>query len=145
MPGRVPRRLQHAPDQRADLHHVALAHRYVDLGNLLRFLARRDDAAEVFLLQLGDAAGMIGVVMRHQNIGEAPAFLGERGIDRAGLGRIDRRRRPGRGVVQQDAVIVFQAGEEMGFGWHSSLAPPAWQRQAIMAVRWKSKNFGPFT
>jgi len=131
--GRVPRRLEHAPDQRADLHDVALAHRHVDMGNLLRFLARRDDAAEMFLLQLGNPAGMVAVMMRHQDVGEAPTFLGERRIDRAGLGRIDCCRRAGRWVVQQDAVIVFQAGEEVGFGWHSSLAPPAWQRQAITA------------
>jgi hypothetical protein len=29
----------------------------------------------------------------------------------------------------------------VGLGWHSLLAPPAWQRQAITASRWKIEEF----
>jgi hypothetical protein len=32
--------------------------------------------------------------------------------------------------MQKDAVIVFEAGEQVRFGWHNWLATPAWQRQA---------------
>ena len=110
--GGVARRLEHAADQRADLHDIALAYRHVDIGNLRCLLARRDDAAEVLLLQLRDAAGMIRVMVRHQDVGKAPTFFGERGFDRRGLGRIDCRRRAGRRVVQQNAVIVLQAEEK---------------------------------
>ena len=124
MAGGVAGRLDHAADQRADLHHVALAHRDVDAGNLLRFLARRDHAALVLLLQRLDAGGMIGVMVRDQNVGEPPPLFGKRGFDRRGFRRVDRGRRAGGGIVQQDAEIVLQAHEKMGFCRHACVSLP---------------------
>ena len=111
-------RLEHAPDEAADGHEITLANRDVDVGNLRRLLAWRDHAAFVALLELGDPAGVVAVMMRHQNVGEPPAGLLQRRLDGGGLGGIDRRRRPVRGVVKQDAVIVLEAREEVDLGRH---------------------------
>ena len=75
---RVARRLQHARDERADLHRVALLHAQVGVGDGLRVVVGGDDTAIVFLLQFGDAADVIAVMMRHQDIGQRPAFLLQR-------------------------------------------------------------------
>ena len=133
MAGGMARRFQHASDQRPDADDIAFAHGHVDIRNLGGFLARRDDAAEMLLLQFGDAVGMIGVMMRHQDVGETPPALGERSLDRRGLGCIDGGRGPGRGIMEQDAVIVLEAGKQVSFGWHNWLATPAWHRQATTA------------
>ena|SRR5687767_6152600 len=84
----------------------------------------------MLLLQFRDAVGMIRMMVRDQDVGEAPAFLGQSRFDRRCLGRVDGSRGPGRGIMQKDAVVVFEAGEQVGFGWHNWLATPAWRRQA---------------
>ncbi len=71
--------------ERADAHCVALAHRFVDMGNALRLGARRDHAAFVTRFELADAGGVIAMMMRHQDFGEPPAGLFQRGLDRQRL------------------------------------------------------------
>ena len=83
---------------------------------------RRHHAAVVSLLQLGDAAGVVGVVMRHQDVGELPAGGLQRGLDGRRLRRVDRRGRAARRIVDQHAVIVLQAAEQLGLGRHVVLA-----------------------
>src|SRR2546423_7851333 len=94
----------------------------------------------MLLLQVRDAAGMIGVMMCHQDVGEAPSFFGERGFDRGCFRCVDRRRAPGRRIVQQNAVIVLEAEENMRLGRHGWLATPAWRRQATTALRYSMRN-----
>ncbi len=79
---------------------------------------RCDHAAVIFLLQLGDAADMIAVVMGDQDIGQRPALALQRLDDWRSLRRIDRGGRLGRGVVDQIAEIVGEAGEQANFGSH---------------------------
>jgi len=49
---------------------------------------------------------MIGVVMRHQNVRQRPAFALERLDDRSGFRRIDRRGGLGGRIVNEIAKIV---------------------------------------
>ena len=49
---------------------------------------------------------MIGMVVGDEDIGEGPALLLKGREDRVRLGRIDGRRGPRLGIVEQDAVIV---------------------------------------
>ena len=79
---------------------------------------RRDDAAAVFLLQLGDAADMVAMVMGDQDVGQCPAFALQCLDDRAGFRRVDRCRRLGGRIVDQVPEIVGQAAEGANFGGH---------------------------
>jgi hypothetical protein len=78
----------------------------------------RDHPAFVLLLQFGDAAGMVAVMVGHQDVGELPAGLLQRGLDGRGFRRVDRRGCAARRVVDQHAVIVVQAAEQLGLGGH---------------------------
>ena len=120
-PSGVAGRLDHVGRELADLDLVALAHGLVDRRNLRGLCRRRHHAAFVFLLERRDAAGVVGVMMRDQDVGELPAGGLERGLDRRRLRRVDRGGRAGRGVVQQHAVIVLQALKQLGFGGHGSI------------------------
>ena len=107
--------------------------RLVHMGDALRFLARRDDAAFVVGFEFADAGGVIGVMMGHEDIREPPAGLFQRGLDRRRLRRIDGCRRAARRVVQQDAVIVLEAGEEIGLRGH--VHPLSFRARALPASR----------
>ena len=72
---------------------------------------RGDDAAIIFLFQLGDAADMVAMVMGDQNIRQRPALALQRLDDGAGFRRVDRSGCPGFGIVDQIAEIVGQAVE----------------------------------
>ena len=76
---------------------------------------------------------MVGVMMRDQDVGQAPAAFRQRSHHGRGFRRVDGGGRTRGGVVQQNAVIVFEADEEMGLGRHSWLATPAWALQASTA------------
>ena len=82
------------------------------------FARRRDDAAAMPRLQLFDAAGVVVVMVRHQDVGEFPAGRLQRRLDRRGLGRVDRRGGAGRRIVDQHAVIVGQAAEQVRLRGH---------------------------
>ena len=83
-----------------------------------RFAARRDDAAAVTLLEFLDAAGVVVMMVRHEDIGQGPAGRFSAASTGAGLRRIDRGGRAGGGIVQQHAEIVLEAHEEMDLCWH---------------------------
>ena len=112
------RRLDDASFERADAHCVALAHRFVDMSNALRLGARRDDAAFVRCFELADAGGVVGMMMGHQNLGKPPAGLFQRGLDRSGFRRIDRCGGAACRVVDENAEIILQAGEQVGLDSH---------------------------
>ena len=112
--GGVAGRLEDAAGERADLHRIALADCLVDQRDALRFLARRDHAALMALLRCRNAGGVIAVMVRDQNIGEPPAGLRQRRLDRRRLRRIDGRRGAGLRIVDEHAEIVGQAGKQMG-------------------------------
>ena len=111
--GGVARRLDHPPGEHAHFHGVALANGFIDQRDALRFVARRDDPALVRFLQLRDAAGVVAVMVRHQDVGQAPAGPLQRRFDRRRLGRIDRRCRAASGIVDEHAEIVGEAAEEV--------------------------------
>ena len=111
VPQRVPGRVEHFCFERADLDLVALADGFVDMGNAVRLVARRHHPAFVMRLELADAGGVIGVMMGHQNVGQFPSGLLQRGLDRSGFWRIDRSRRSRGRVVDEDAEIVGKTGE----------------------------------
>ena len=79
---------------------------------------RRQDPAAIFLLELGDAADMIAMMMGDQDVGELPALLLQRLDDGAGLRRIDRGGGLRGGIVDQIAEIIVQAGEGSDIGGH---------------------------
>src|SRR5215472_15576157 len=54
---------EHAPAERSHSHLVILAHGRIDERNARRLAVRGDDAAAVALLKLGDAAGVVRVMM----------------------------------------------------------------------------------
>ena len=62
----------------------------------------------------------LGVVMRHQDVGELPAGAPQGGFHRRRLRRVDRRGRTTLWVVNEHAVIVLQAAEQFGFSRHMS-------------------------
>src|SRR5262245_58432062 len=78
----------------------------------------RGDAATMALLELGDAAGVIRVVMSDEDVAESPAGRLQRGLDRRGLGRIDRRGGAALGIVQEDAEIILEAKKQTGLRGH---------------------------
>src|SRR5262249_2677847 len=69
----VSRRLQHAPPQGPPPNLVVLAHGRIDQWNARGLALRGDDAATMTLLELGDAAGVVRVVMGDEDVAEPPA------------------------------------------------------------------------
>ncbi len=115
---RVAGRLKHPRQQTSDLQDVALAGSKVDMGDLGGLVVGRDHAAVVLLLQFGDAADMIVMVVGDENIAQRPALALERVDDGGGFRGIDRGGCLGRGIVNQIAEIIGQAGEQAYFGSH---------------------------
>ena len=75
---RMAGRFQHPRQQAADLDHIAIDGAQVDIGDLRRLVVRCHDAALVFLLQLGDAADMVVMVMGDQDVRQRPALALQR-------------------------------------------------------------------
>ena len=79
---------------------------------------RRHDAAAVALLELLDAAGVIVMMVGHQNVREPPALGLQRRLHRGRFRRIDCGGCAAFGIVEKDAEIVLEAEEELGLGGH---------------------------
>jgi hypothetical protein len=77
---------------------------------------RRDHAAFIFLLQFGDAADVIAVMVGNQDIRQRPALALQRRDDGGGFRSVDRGGRLGDGIVDQITEIVGKAGEQANFG-----------------------------
>src|SRR5262249_7039305 len=99
--------------------HVAFAHRLIDGGNALRFVAWRHHATAMMLLQLSDAAGMVAMMVGDQDIAELPAGLLERRFHRRRLARIDGGGGAARLVMDEHTEIVLETNEEMSFCGHA--------------------------
>jgi hypothetical protein len=82
---------------------------------------RGNHPASVALLEFSDAAGVIGVMMGDENVGEPPAGRLQCVLDRRGLRRIDRRGRASFGIMQEHAVIVLEAQKQTGLRGHIAL------------------------
>ena len=116
--GGMARRVQHAAFERSDLDLAAFADGLVDIGDARGFVTRRDHPAFVLFLEFGNARGVIAMMMGDEDIRQLPAGRLQRGLDRGCFRRIDRGGRAGRRIMQQDAEIVGQAGEQMGLRRH---------------------------
>ena len=114
----VARCFQHPRQKAPHLHDIALADAQVDICDPGGPVMRSDHATVVFLLQLGDAADMVAVMMGDENIGQRPALALQRLENRPCFRRVDRGGRTGRGIVNQVAEIVGEAGEQANFGSH---------------------------
>ena len=82
----VARRLDDASGKSPDFNGIAFPNTDVDQGNSLGLLARGHHAAPMALLELGDAGGVVGVVVRHQDMAEPPSSTLERRLDRTASG-----------------------------------------------------------
>ena len=92
----------------------------VDIGDLGGLVVGANDPAIIFLLQLGDAADMVVMVVGDENIRQRPALALQRPDDGAGFRRVDRCGGLGCGIVDQIAEIVVEAGEGANFRGHDS-------------------------
>src|SRR5581483_2101378 len=90
----------------------------VDIGNLRGPVMWCDDTAAIPLLKLGNAADMVAMVMRDQDVREFPSLGFQRLDDGAGLRCIDRGGRAGFAIVDQIAEIVAQASKDADIGGH---------------------------
>ncbi len=90
-------RFQHPRQQAAHLDDVAIDGAQIDIGDLGGLVVGGDDPAIILLLQFGDAADMVVMVMGDENIRQRPALALQRLDDRAGFRRVDRRGGLGRG------------------------------------------------
>ena len=115
---RVARRFQDPRQQVPDLDDVTVTGAHIDIADLGGLVVRRDHAAAIFLLQLGDAADMVVMVMGDQNIRKLPALAFQRRDHGAGFRRVDRGGRLGFMIVNEIAEIVGQAGESANLGGH---------------------------
>src|SRR5690606_10143893 len=111
----VTRYLDDACACRTEFHDVAFADRPVDAGYLVLLALRADHRAARLLLQLRIAARMVEMMVRVQDMRERPAPLFESGEDRLHFRRVDRCGLAARGLVDQVAVIVVQAGKLVDF------------------------------
>ena len=69
--------------------------------------------ASALALITREPMGVIGVVVRVQDVRQPPTLRFELGRDRARIRRVHGRRRPGLGVVEQIAVVVREAREHV--------------------------------
>ena len=109
--GGVAGRIEHPHLVRAERERVALAHLLVDAGDLGRLVARADDGALGLGLERSVAVGVVGVVVRGENVRELPALFLQRRRHGCGVRRVDGGREAGAGIVDQHAVIVGKTGE----------------------------------
>jgi hypothetical protein len=99
----------------AKLISVSLPDLHIDTPYTVRFIARTDDGASGFFLQLQISIRMVGVIMRCENMGERPAFIAKRLFHGTGFWRIDTGRNIVVSVMDEHTVIVAAAGELMDF------------------------------
>ena len=121
--------LDHTSGETADAHCIVLAHGCIHQRNTPRFTRGSDHAAAMAALELGNAAGVIGVMMRDENIGEPPARRLDCRFDRRGLRRVDRGGAAGFCIVQQDAIVVLETEEQASLCGHKTHSVVTWGRQ----------------
>ena len=110
VPVRVARHVDHACVPLAERDAVAIADHAVDRGQLLH-LPRRDHGGTGRLCDRLVPARMVGMPVRVPDLRDPPALrLGLTQVFRA-IGRVDRSGLVAVGIVQQEAIIVVEAGE----------------------------------
>ena len=97
-------------------HRIALCHRHVDAGNLLPLVGGSHDrhlaiSLPLLRLEIEVPARVIVVVMRVEHVRELPTPFGQLFLDGRRAGRIDCGGLTCRGIVQEVAVVVVEAGE----------------------------------
>ena len=95
----------------AEFQRFALADLEVDAGDAGGVGAGPDDDAAGAFLQPQVAAGVVGVVVGVEDVREAPALALEFAVDGVWIGRVDRCGQAGQALVDQEPVVVRQAGE----------------------------------
>ena len=104
----------------AETETIAALHGLVEPRNGPGVVGGSDNSRAGALLDLGVAAGVVAVMMGGEDVAELPAALLEGGGNGAGMGDIDRRGKPGVGIVHQNAEVVFKTGKledfEVGHG-----------------------------
>ncbi len=92
---------------------LAILDRVGEAGDLFLFALRADDVELEAGGKRRNRADMVVMVVRDEDMAQGPAAPLERFEDRAFFRRIDGRRQPGFRIVDEDAEIVRQAGEEI--------------------------------
>ena len=109
MAGRVSRNLDNLGFERPRHDAVIFVNREIEAADLSGLLGRADDTGMgKSCLKSGDPLNMIEMVMGDQNVCQIPFPCRERGQDRGGIGRVDRRRGAGRGIVDEDAKLSLR-------------------------------------
>jgi len=121
VPKRVAGRLDHAHLEIGEAELVALADLAIDAGDFCGFATRTDDLAACLGLERGIALRMVLVVMGCEDVCELPALFRESCLDGGYLGRVDRGRHAGFGVVDEHPVIVGACGKLVNFQGHGVL------------------------
>ena len=89
---------------------LAIGQRHIDRADA--FVGRCADSGAAALLEGGDAAGVVGMMVGDQDIGEAPVRMGvEPGQDGGGIAGIDHDRLSCRGVLDQPDVVIVESGQ----------------------------------
>ena len=119
MTGGVTGRIEYGKIDRADIDDVALGNLEIESRNACRLFLRSDDARiGEFRFEPRHALHVIGVMMCEQDVGEPPLVGFERGENGSGIRRIDSGRRARPGIVDENAVIVGEAGQLMDVNGH---------------------------
>src|SRR6516162_274424 len=81
----------------------------INKWNARGFARRSNYATAMALFERCDTAGVIGMMMGHENIREPPSSGVQGRLDRARLGRINRRSSAALRIMQEHAVVVLKA------------------------------------
>ena len=94
-------------------HGIAIAHGHVNAWNLVLFVgwSHNRHTAIGSLLKIKIATGVIVMMMRVEDVRQLPPALAQLLLNGGGAGRIDRGGLTRRGIMQEVAVVVVQAGE----------------------------------
>jgi hypothetical protein len=97
----------------AEIDDIALCDRALQARDTTLLARRADDLAPGLPSDRLVAARVVGMPVRVEDVGQLPALLVEGAQDRSDLGRVDARRHARGVVVDEEAVVVGQAGELM--------------------------------
>lgn len=113
----------------AEIDAARLIDRDVDAGNAITVIGGADHLAAGLRLELQIATNMIAMMMRVENMAEAPAARCAGREDRRRLGRVGRF--TALRVMDQEAVIVRQHGKNDDIQRRGGWFPATWRAQSI--------------
>lgn len=133
MPDGMARHLDHYGGLPADHDLVTLGDGKVERGQAVDIGGGTDHAGTVRAAQIVHACDVVVVVVRDQDVRQAPAPRGKRCGDRRGFRRIDKRGLSGRAVMQKKCVVVGPARDGNDVQGHGKMAPSCYvQMQASL-------------